>query len=207
MEESKWAVERVVSARTRADFRLIQAALEQGDQKAYAELYQRYSKPVFHVALKMVRRADDAEDLTAEVLAKAFRSLHLFKPDFAFSTWLFRITTNHCIDFLRRQRQRPTPLRLAVVGPDGNQIIREFRDAALNPQDALIRQQKIDRMRQVVHQLPGRYQTLTRLRYFDEFTYEEIAQQLHLPLGTVKAYLHRARLLLLELLKEQQHTI
>ena len=91
------------SSKALEDFKLIDMAVG-GDEKAYAKLLQRYRRPVYHVILKMVRNVDDAEDLTIESFAKAFRSLHRFKKDFTFSTWLFRIATNNTIDFLRKKK-------------------------------------------------------------------------------------------------------
>ena len=86
------------------DFKLIDSAVEEQDQQAYASLMQRYKKPVYHMILKMVRNVDDAEDLTIEAFAKAFKNLHKFKKDYTFSTWLFRIATNNAIDFIRKKR-------------------------------------------------------------------------------------------------------
>src|SRR5690606_1787869 len=91
------------SSKAMEDFRLIDLAVE-GDDSAFAKLLQRYKRPVYHMILKMVRNVDDAEDLTIESFAKAFRSLHRFKKDFTFSTWLFRIATNNTIDFIRKKK-------------------------------------------------------------------------------------------------------
>ena len=85
------------------DFRLIDLAVSGQDEQAYADLMKRYKKPVYHMILKMVRNVDDAEDLTIEAFAKAFKNLHKFKKDFTFSTWLFRIATNNTIDFIRKK--------------------------------------------------------------------------------------------------------
>ena len=154
--------------------------MEAGDEKAYAELMNIYKKPVYHVVLKMVRNPDDAEDLTIEAFAKAFRNLHKFNPEYAFSTWLFRIATNNCID---------------------------FKDLNLNPQENAIKNQKIEIMQFIVSKLPEKYQRLVTLRYFDELSYEEIATELNAPLGTVKAQLHRARELLYDMVKNKKHLI
>ena len=86
------------------DFDLIDQAVNDGAQQAFAELMERYKKPVYHMILKMVRNVDDAEDLTIEAFAKAFKNLHRFKKDFTFSTWLFRIATNNSIDFIRKKK-------------------------------------------------------------------------------------------------------
>ena len=100
-------VNKQFSAKAKHDFKLIQAAVEDNDEKAYAELMSIYKKPVYHVVLKMVRNADDAEDLTIEAFAKAFRNLHKFNPEYAFSTWLFRIAHNRLTDHWRALKHRP----------------------------------------------------------------------------------------------------
>jgi RNA polymerase sigma factor (sigma-70 family) len=195
------------SAKAQHDFELIQAAVEFGDEKAYAELMHIYKKPVYHVVLKMVRNQDDAEDLTIEAFAKAFRNLHKFNPDFAFSTWLFRIATNNCIDFIRKNKIKTMSIDSGYRTDSGDEIQLDFKDNNLNPQEAVIRNQKIEIMQLVVSKLPPKYERLVSLRYFDELSYEEIATELKAPLGTVKAQLHRARELLYDMVKERKEMI
>ncbi|WP_375437049.1 RNA polymerase sigma factor [uncultured Hymenobacter sp.] len=199
--------EKQFSAKAKHDFKLIRAAVENGDEKAYAELMQIYKKPVYHVVLKMVRNPDDAEDLTIEAFAKAFRNLHKFNPEFAFSTWLFRIATNNCIDFIRKNKIKTMSIDSAIKIDNGDEITIDFRDQNLNPQESTIKNQKIEIMQHVVSRLPDKYQRLVTLRYFDELSYEEIAQELKAPLGTVKAQLHRARELLYDMVKNKKEII
>ncbi|UYZ61448.1 RNA polymerase sigma factor [Hymenobacter weizhouensis] len=199
--------EKQFSAKAKHDFKLIRAAVEQGDEKAYAELMQIYKKPVYHVVLKMVRNPDDAEDLTIEAFAKAFKNLHKFNPEFAFSTWLFRIATNNCIDFIRKNKIKTMSIDSAIKIDNGDEITIDFRDQNLNPQETAIKNQKIEIMQHVVSRLPEKYQRLVTLRYFDELSYEEIAQELKAPLGTVKAQLHRARELLYDMVKNKKEFI
>ncbi|TGD83060.1 RNA polymerase sigma factor [Hymenobacter wooponensis] len=199
--------EKQFSAKAKHDFKLIRAAVEQGDEKAYAELMQIYKKPVYHVVLKMVRNPDDAEDLTIEAFAKAFKNLHKFNPEFAFSTWLFRIATNNCIDFIRKNKIKTMSIDSAIKIDNGDEITIDFRDQNLNPQESAIKNQKIEIMQHVVSRLPEKYQRLVTLRYFDELSYEEIAQELKAPLGTVKAQLHRARELLYDMVKNKKEII
>jgi len=200
-------IQKQFSSKAKHDFKLIRAAVDHGDEKAYAELMQIYKKPVFHVVLKMVRNPDDAEDLTIEAFAKAFKNLHKFNPEFAFSTWLFRIATNNCIDFIRKNKIKTMSIDSAVKMGDGDEIQLEFRDNDLNPADVTIKNQKIEIMRHVVSRLPDKYQRLVSLRYFDELSYEEIATELKAPLGTVKAQLHRARELLYDMVKDSKEII
>ncbi|RPD46965.1 MULTISPECIES: RNA polymerase sigma factor [Hymenobacter] len=199
--------EKQFSAKAKHDFKLIRAAVEQSDEKAYAELMQIYKKPVYHVVLKMVRNPDDAEDLTIEAFAKAFKNLHKFNPEFAFSTWLFRIATNNCIDFIRKNKIKTMSIDSAIKIDNGDEITIDFRDQNLNPQESAIKNQKIEIMQHVVSRLPEKYQRLVTLRYFDELSYEEIAQELKAPLGTVKAQLHRARELLYDMVKNKKEII
>jgi RNA polymerase sigma factor (sigma-70 family) len=199
--------EKQFSAKAKHDFKLIRAAVERNDEKAYAELMQIYKKPVYHVVLKMVRNPDDAEDLTIEAFAKAFRNLHKFNPEFAFSTWLFRIATNNCIDFIRKNKIKTMSIDSGFRTDGGDEIQIDFRDNDLNPQEVAIKNQKIEIMQLVVGKLPPKYQRLVSLRYFDELSYEEIATELKAPLGTVKAQLHRARELLYDMVKEKKEMI
>lgn len=189
------------------DFRLIDQAIAEGDQQAYAELMKRYKTPVYHVILKMIRNVDDAEDLTIEAFAKAFKNLHKFRKDFTFSTWLFRIATNNTIDFIRKKRLNTMSLNTSFKDGNGDTITIDVQDCNLNPQEEAIKTQKIDLVRMFVTKLPPKYQRLVRLHYFDELSYLEIAKELKTPLGTIKAQLHRARELMGELVKDKEEYI
>jgi len=199
-------IERGFSPKAQRDLVLIQAALD-GCAKAYEELMRCYRKSVYHIALRMVRDPDDADDLTMEAFAKAFGHLSRYRPQFAFSTWLFRIATNGCIDFVRRKKLITQSLNAAVPVGDGKSILWDVCDHAPNPQEAFIRQQRIEVVQQVVTLLPAKYAQLVRLRYFEELSYAEVATELHAPLGTVKAQLFHARELLLQLLQENKAAI
>jgi RNA polymerase sigma factor (sigma-70 family) len=194
------------SSKALEDFRLIDMAVG-GDQKSYAKLLQRYRRPVYHVILKMVRNVDDAEDLTIESFAKAFRSLHKFKKDFTFSTWLFRIATNNTIDFIRKKKLNTLSIENTYTDDNGESVSIDVEDANLNPQEEAIKLQKEELIQIFVDKLPAKYQKLVRLRYFHELSYEEIAKELDAPLGTVKAQLHRARELMYELVKNKKEHI
>lgn len=189
------------------DFRLIDLAVSGQDQQAFADLMQRYKKPVYHMILKMVRNVDDAEDLTIEAFAKAFKNLHKFKKDFTFSTWLFRIATNNTIDFIRKKRLDTMSLDTSYKDDNGDAVSIDVQDRNLNPQEEAIKSQKIELVRIFVNKLPAKYQRLVKLRYFDELSYDEIAKELEAPLGTVKAQLHRARELLYDLVKAKKEHI
>ena len=193
-----------LSDKARFDLELVDQATK-GNQKAYAELMSRYRDAIYFMLLKMVNNKTDAEDLTIEAFGKAFKNLDQYSPNYAFSTWLFKIASNNCIDFLRKKRAN-------LISIDGNfaddnkdsepQI--HIRDEAPDPEENLIKEQKAILMRTVVTKLKPRYRTLIELRYFKEYSYEEISEELGLPLGTVKAQLFRARELLYNTLKDTE---
>ncbi|AWW31484.1 RNA polymerase subunit sigma-24 [Echinicola strongylocentroti] len=199
--------ERGFSDKALEDFDLIDQAVDQKDQQAYATLMKRYKKAVYFMILKMIRDADDAEDLTMEAFAKAFRNLHKFKKDYTFSTWLFRIATNNTIDFIRKKKLKTMSLNNTLTDDGGNSVNIDVEDDDNNPQDEFIKSQRIEMVRIFVDKLPAKYRKLVKLRYFDELSYDEIAQELDKPLGTVKAQLHRSRELLYEIAQGKQKHI
>jgi len=195
------------SAKALQDFKLIDMANNTSDQKAYAELMKRYKKPLYHTILKMVRNVDDAEDLTIEAFAKAFKNLKNFKQDYTFSTWLFKIATNNCIDFIRKKRLEVSSIYSSFKDDNGDDVSIDIRDSNPDPQEETIKKQKAELIQLFINKLPPKYQTLVNLRYFQELSYEEIAKELAAPLGTVKAQLHRARELLYDLVKKNRDEI
>ena len=197
-------IKKQFSDKALVDFDLIDRAINEKDQQAFALLMERYRKPVYHMILKMVRNVDDAEDLTIEAFAKAFKNLHRFKKDYTFSTWLFRIATNNSIDFIRKKRLQTMSLDTSYKDDSGEPVSIDVEDKNLNPQEEAIKSQKIELIQMFVTKLPAKYQRLVRLRYFQELSYDEIARELEAPLGTVKAQLHRARELLYDLVKGKE---
>lgn len=200
-------VKRQFSDKALKDFKLIDRATLENDESAFAELMSRYKKPVYHMILKMVRNVDDAEDLTIEAFAKAFRNLARFKKDYTFSTWLFRIATNNAIDFIRKKKLETYSLNTSFTDDSGEAVNIDVEDGDRTPDEEAINTQKIELVRMFVTKLPAKYQRLVKLRYFDELSYEEIAVELDAPLGTVKAQLHRARELMYELVKDKKKHI
>ena len=187
------------------DYTLVQNAIK-GDQKSYAELMGRYRDAIYFMLLKMVNNKIDAEDLTIEAFGKAFRNLSQYSPSFAFSTWLFKIASNNCIDFLRKKKNDVISLDNTSENSDQDQAI-PLAANILDPEEELIKEQKETVMRLIVTKLKPRYRNLIELRYFKEFSYEEISQELDLPIGTVKAQLFRARELLYNIIKNSQESI
>ena len=188
-----------LSEKAQYDFRLVHLARE-GDQKAYAELLSRYRDAIYYMLLKMVNNPIDAEDLTIEAFGKAFKNIEQYTPHFAFSTWLFKIASNNCIDFIRKKRG--SHISIDQSHEEQDTISDAIQASTLDPEENLIKQQKVNLTRTIVTKLKPRYRRLIELRYFKEYSYEEIAEELDLPIGTVKAQLFRARELLYNILKK-----
>lgn len=191
-----------LSDKAQLDFILVESALT-GEEKAFAKLMSRYKDAIYFMLLKMVNNKNDAEDLTLEAFGKAFKNLHQYSPNYAFSTWLFKIATNNCIDFLRKRRGVYVSIENNQENGENDSPIK-LRSTDPNPEEKLIRIQRAILMRKIVHRLKPRYRTLVELRYFCEFSYEEIAQELKLPLGTVKAQLFRAREMLFKMIESTE---
>jgi RNA polymerase sigma-70 factor (ECF subfamily) len=193
--------------KAKRDFLLVKKALEENDRKAYAALMENYRDSIYFMLLKMTNNKDDAEDLTIEAFGKAFKKLEQYTPNYAFSTWLFKIASNNCIDFIRKKKQNVYSLDQEFDDSPGSSLSRSISGSELNPEEALINEQKIKIMREVVEKLKPHYRILIELRYFQELSYEEIAEQLNLPMGTVKAKLFRARDFLYNIISKSQDKI
>jgi RNA polymerase sigma-70 factor (ECF subfamily) len=171
---------------------------KKGNEKAFGSLMNRYKDSIYYMLLKMVNNPSDAEDLTIEAFGKAFRNLDSYTPKYAFSTWLFKIATNNCVDFIRKKKLSPSPLDLLQDNLDNATI--NIQSDMLDPEESLINLQKIAELKDIVNQLKPRYKSLIELRYYKEYSYEEISTELSLPIGTVKAQLNRAKVLLYNIL-------
>ena len=195
-----------LSDKAKQDLVLVEEA-KKGNQAAYAELMDRYRDSIYFTMLKMVKNTDDADDLTIEAFGKAFNRLEQYSPSFAFSTWLFKIASNNCIDFIRKKRIQVTSMDSGFSNSDGESIQIDARSTGLNPEETIIQGQRIDHMRLLVSKLKPKYRELVEKRYFEEMSYEEIAEEMNLPLGTVKAQLFRARDFLASMLDKTKETI
>jgi RNA polymerase sigma factor (sigma-70 family) len=182
-----------LSEKAQYDYKLVREAVDNGNQKAFAELLERYKEPLYYMLLKMVNNKDDAEDLTIEAFGKAFNRLHQYTATFAFSTWLFKIATNNCIDFIRKKKMNTFSIDKSNENEEGGEFSFEIRSSTPDPEKKAIDKNEYNIMLEVIDKLKPRYKTLIQLRYFDELSYEEISDKLDLPLGTVKAQLFRAR--------------
>jgi RNA polymerase sigma factor (sigma-70 family) len=189
-----------LSEKAKNDLLLVERA-RKGDEKAFAALLHRYRDSIFFMLLKMVNNSSDAEDLTIEAFGKAFRSLETFTPNFAFSTWLFKIATNNCIDFIRKKQASPSIIDQGTDEMDSYTI--NIQSDTPDPEEDLINRQKFAQLREVVNQLKPRYKNLIELRYYKEYSYDEISKELDLPIGTIKAQLFRAKSLLYNILNKK----
>ena len=194
------------SIKAQQDYKLVVLAVR-GSQKAYSELLVRYRDSIYFMLLKMVNNKSDAEDLTIEAFGKAFKNINQYTPNFAFSTWLFKIAANNCIDFLRKSKRILFADNFFDEDEDSENATVNIPFTGLDPEEKIIEKQKIQLMHEVVEKLKPHYRILIELRYFKEWSYEEIALELNLPLGTVKAQLFRAREFLFQILKPVEERI
>ena len=163
-----------------------------GDEKAYRELVELYQGQVYSVVLRMVRRREDAEDLTQETFVRMFRALDRYDPQRPFAAWLFTIASRLAIDHIRRRKVQPVSLTQREAGSDEEYDI-EVPDPGPTPDEVTSRTEEERRTEELIRSLPPHYRIVVMLRHQRDMAYEEIAEALHLPLGTVKARIHRAR--------------
>jgi RNA polymerase sigma-70 factor (ECF subfamily) len=193
-----------LSDKARHDLKVIDRALH-GESKAYAELLSRYRDSVYYVLLRMVNNPSDAEDLTIEAFGKAFHNLPKYVPSHAFSTWLFRIATNNCIDFMRKKSQSPRPFD-QDEGEEDEMEATIASDMRL-PDEVMMDKETAASLNRIVKSLKPRYRRLIELRYFEDYSYEDIATELSLPIGTVKARLFRAKVLIFNMVQDKKSEI
>lgn len=189
----------------RADLKLIRRC-KRGDEAAFQEVLSRYRGPIYNLCWRMARNDEDARDLAQEVFIKVFRLLDRYDEQYAFSSWLFRIATNHCIDHLRRQRLRFLSVERDGAGEDEESEM-QIPSTGPEPDVVMERRQALEKLEEVIAELPPHYRVITLLRHDQQLSYEEIAETLQLPLGTVKARIHRARNMIQQLLKEKRYEI
>jgi RNA polymerase sigma-70 factor (ECF subfamily) len=167
-----------------------------GREMAFRELLHRYERPIFSLVFRMVRDRAVAEDLAQEAFIRAFNAIDTYKPHFKFSSWIFKIANNHTIDHLRKRR-------LDTVSIDGSPHARTADEEAQTrlvvesheeAPDRYVESRELgNQIERAIGRLRPEYRTAVLLRHVEGHTYEEIAEIMNLPLGTVKTYLHRAR--------------
>jgi RNA polymerase sigma-70 factor (ECF subfamily) len=190
-----------LSEKALEDYQLVRKALDEDNQLAYSILMDRYRDSIYHTMLKMISNQDDAEDLTIEAFGKAFLKLNSYTPSYAFSTWLFKIATNNCIDFIRKKKMNTTSIDHTFNENGESFLSNIIREKAQNPEEKFILEQRKIVMREMLDKMNEKYRQMIEMRYYDELSYQEISEKMDLPVGTVKAQLFRAREQLMELFK------
>ncbi len=185
------------------DSRNIKNALK-GDQTAYRTILKKYHDQVYNLLYRMVHDKDEVEDLTQEAFIKAFNSLKNFNEEFAFSTWLYKIATNNCIDYIRKKKLATFSIDKPLESKDGEYSF-EIPDSTYEPDKTLIAGQRSKILEDAVNALPEKYRQVILMRHTEDKDYQEIADELKLPLGTVKAHIFRAREILYKRLKKKIH--
>jgi len=181
-----------LSDRAKQDYTFVVKAID-GQQDAYASLMTRYRGAIHQMMYKMVGNSEDANDLTQEAFTKAFNKLPSYEPRYAFSTWLFKIATNNCIDHIRKKRLVTLSIDETIKEDSDQQFSFNIRSSAPDPEQRLMKDQRLKMMRSLIGQLSTKYRQMIEMRFFQELSYDEIATELNIPLGTMKAQLFRAK--------------
>lgn len=184
------------------DDKLVKAAKE-GDESAYTKLVQKYERPLHFHIIKMIKDKSRVEDLVQEAFTKAFESLESYRTSYAFSTWLYRIATNHTIDYLRKKKLQTVSMYEPVETGEG-EVKRQIADEKARADRRILRKQRQQIIHHAIDDLPDKYSDVIHLRHMQEKSYQEIAESLSLPLGTVKAHIFRAREMLYKKLKDRR---
>ena len=200
LPKSEQAAQRRLDSRAE-DMRLIAQALS-GTQPAYRALLKKYHNQVYNVLFRMVHQRDEVEDLTQEAFIKAFASLKNFNGEYAFSTWLLRIAQNNCIDFIRKKKLQTFSIDKPLQSKDG-EITFELPASTYEPDRVLIANQRANAIEEAINSLPPKYRAVIVMRHSEEKDYQEIADELGVPIGTVKAHIFRAREMLNKALRKK----
>jgi RNA polymerase sigma-70 factor (ECF subfamily) len=186
-------MEATATERMQRDYQLVCDARDRGNHKAYADLMATYREPLYLLLLRMTHNTTTASDLTVDTFSKAFCQLHRYAPTGSFSSWLFSIGVNTYIDYLRRRRMDTVSLNSMQRNGDGEFIEYQIPSSQPNPEESMMRNERNNALREVVQALKQPYRQIVEMRYYDELSYEQIAEQLDIPIGTVKIRLLRAK--------------
>ncbi len=175
-----------------------------GDPSAYRFLQKKYKKVIAALIRRMIKDEDDIEDLAQETFIKAYNALSTFQFGYSFSSWLYRIASNNCIDFLRKKRFNVVSLDQPIGQSEDEQYM-EVEDNTYLPDLDVLSEERRSALVAAIDGLPDNYRQIIKMRHEDELDYMQIAEMLSLPLGTVKAHLFRARKMLQDSLRQNKH--
>jgi RNA polymerase sigma-70 factor (ECF subfamily) len=181
---------------------LVKEARE-GDEQSYKRLVNKYERALYYHILKMVKDKEQVEDLVQEAFVKAFDNLESYNTNYAFSTWLYRIATNHTIDYLRKKKLQTLSIDKPRKTKSGEMEM-QLEDHSAQTDRSIIRKQRQNIVQDAIDELPAKYRKVIRLRHMEEKSYQEISEELGKPLGTVKAHIFRAREMLYKSLKDKR---
>jgi len=178
------------------DDRELASLASEGRESAYRELLARYERPVFSLVFRMVRHRSVAEDLAQESFIRAFGAIDSYNPGYKFSSWLFKIANNHTIDWLRKKKLDTVSIDGSPNATGADEVARtswQLESGGEQPDDYVESRELGGQIEDAIAELRPEYRTVVLLRHVEGYAYDEIAETMDLPLGTVKTYLHRAR--------------
>ena len=174
------------------DREYVQRALA-GDDRAFAVVVRRYQRGLYNLAYRMVRESELARDLTQDVFVRVYGALGKYDPSYSFSSWIYRVATNLCIDYIRKRKIETVSLDAPVSLRDDETVTRDVLDPTQDPERDLETAERQELLAEALDKLPEAHRMVLLLRHQRDLSYEEIARILEAPLGTVKARIHRAR--------------
>lgn len=173
-----------------------------GDEQAYQAILERYQRGIYNLIYQMVKNREETEDLVQETFIKAFRALESYNDQYAFTTWLYKIAYNNCIDSIRKRKLKTSPLDKPIRTKEG-EVQQQIRDDSTSPEHHYLYTEKKKILDECTQKLPESYRDVIVLRHQEDRSYEEIAEIIDVPLGTVKARIFRAREMLKRCLAAQ----
>ena len=190
------------SASSIEDDVLVKGAVS-GSEKSYKKLVEKYEQPLYFHIRKMIKEQELLEDLVQEVFIKAFKNLNSYSNEYAFSTWLYRIATNHTIDYLRKRKLQTLSINDPLKTKDGEMEV-QLPDNSFATDSRIIKKERKAILTKAIEELPEKYRMVIEMRHMEERSYQEISEFLDIPLGTVKAHIFRARELLYKALIDKK---
>jgi len=180
-----------MNAEDKSDYELIDDAIN-GNEDAFGIIMERYKNSLYGLIFKMVRNHEETQDLVQEAFIKSYNALESFNKQYSFSTWLFKIASNNCIDHLRKRRLQTTSID-APIRTDEGSISQDLPDTSYSPEKDSLRNELFVSINSIIEELPDKYREVINLRHKEDKSYDEISQALEIPIGTVKARIFRAR--------------